>query len=114
MQEDIQCDLLLFVATQSEQEQLETVAHEFGISFQPLNHPRLGECWLMGRLGDFRVVAVKTRMGSLGYQGSASQGIFARIATGATNIVQLGMAFGIGSSNQRFGDVLVSSSLVPY
>jgi adenosylhomocysteine nucleosidase len=37
-----------------------------------------------------------------------------RQATGAQGIVQLGMAFGIDPQNQRPGDVLVSTSLIPY
>lgn len=37
-----------------------------------------------------------------------------RIATGAQAIVQLGMAFGIDPKRQTAGDVLVSTSIVPY
>jgi adenosylhomocysteine nucleosidase len=68
----------------------------------------------MDRIGDNRVNAVRTEMGPLSYGGSASQGIFFKSATGATGIIQLGMAFGIRPERQRPGDVLVSSSLIPY
>ena len=53
-------------------------------------------------------------MGALGRLGSAAKGIRFQEATGAQDIVQLGMAFGIDPRNQRPGDVLVSSSLIPY
>jgi adenosylhomocysteine nucleosidase len=53
-------------------------------------------------------------MGALGRLGSAAKGIRFQEATGAQGIVQLGMAFGIDPRNQRPGDVLVSSSLIPY
>jgi nucleoside phosphorylase len=46
--------------------------------------------------------------------GSSAKGIRFQEATGAQGIVQLGMAFGIDPRNQRPGDVLVSSSLIPY
>ena len=34
--------------------------------------------------------------------------------TGATAMIQLGMAFGVWPDEQRLGDVLVSTSLLPY
>jgi adenosylhomocysteine nucleosidase len=36
------------------------------------------------------------------------------VATAAQGIVQLGMAFGVDPRNQRAGDVLVSTSIIPY
>src|SRR6185312_9522831 len=53
-------------------------------------------------------------MGAHGRLGSAANAIRFRQATGAYGIVQLGMAFGIDPQVQRPGDVLVSSSLIPY
>ncbi len=53
-------------------------------------------------------------MGHLGRFGSAARGIHFRQATGAQAIVQLGMAFGVDREVQKHGDVLVSSSLIPY
>ncbi len=43
-----------------------------------------------------------------------SKGIFFKRGTPATAIVQTGMAFGIDPVQQHLGDVLVSSSLIPY
>src|SRR5436305_1674865 len=91
--EDLAYDLLLFFATTTEKEQLELAAQELGIPFRRQKHPRLGRYYQLGMVGDFRVLAVRTIMGPLAFQGSASQGIYFKSATGATAIVQLGMAF---------------------
>ena len=108
------CDLLLFYSTTSEREQLQSVAVELGLPFRRDSHYRLGHYYALGRVGDFEVVAVRTEMGPLKYGGSASKGLFFKTATPATAIVQLGMAFGIDPLRQNLGDVLVSSSLIPY
>jgi nucleoside phosphorylase len=113
----LECDLLLFYATGSEEMQLKKVARELGLKFQDKRHPHphLGSYHRIGKVGDFaEVVAVKTKIGPFGYQGSASKGIFFKVHTPATAIVQLGMAFGVDPGQQKLGDVLVSSSLIPY
>jgi nucleoside phosphorylase len=112
--QDIDCDLLLFFATTTEKEQLRAVAKELGYPFERKTHLRLGRYYRVGEVGDFRVVAVQTEMGPLAYQGSASRGIFFKLGTQSTAIVQLGMAFGVDPARQQCGDVLVSSALVPY
>ena len=114
MPEDFACDLLLFFATTTEKEQLRTAAQEMGFGFNRHKHPQLGRYYRLGMVGAFRVMAVQTEMGPLRYQGSASQGIYFKTATGATAIVQLGMAFGVDPTRQKHGDVLVSTSLIPY
>lgn len=114
MAERIRCDLLLFYATTTERQQLEAVAREVGLPFQRQHHDTLGRYYALGMVGDFEVIAVRTEMGPLKYGGSASKGLFFKVGSLATAIVQLGMAFGIDPSQQNPGDVLVSSSLIPY
>lgn len=114
MAEEIDCTLLLFVATTTEKEELKAVALELGLGWQGATHRSLGRHYKMGDIGDYRVVAVQTRMGPFMQDGSAAKGIFFKRGTAATAIVQLGMAFGIDSEKQKRGDVLVSTSLVPY
>jgi hypothetical protein len=99
------CDLLLFFATTTEKEQLRAAALRMGFTFDRDKHPNLGRYYRLGQIGDFRVIAVQTEMGPLKYQGSASQGIYFKSATGATAIVQLGMAFGIDPAQQSYGEV---------
>jgi nucleoside phosphorylase len=111
---DVRCELLLFSTTTSEKEQLQAVAGELGIPFRRNTHELLGRYYALGKVGDFEVIAVRTEMGPLKYGGSASRGIFFKLSTPATAIVQLGMAFGIDPKRQNAGDVLVSSSLIPY
>ena len=53
-------------------------------------------------------------MGPLGFGGSASRGIVAQNFTGATFIVQIGMAFGVNRDVQRIGDVIVSTEIIPH
>lgn len=114
MSEQIDCSLLLFIATTTEKEQLEAEARAMGLNFQKSYHSRLGRYYELGEVGDFRVVVVRTEMGPLSFNGSAAKGIFFKGGTPATAIVQLGMAFGIDPTRQDCGDVLVSSSLIPY
>lgn len=111
----IQCDLLLLVTTSSELEQLEQAAKEGGLVFQRRRHSRFGRYYSLGVLGHNRLHAVRTEgMGPLGHGGSAAKALQLRAATGATGLVQLGMAFGVDPVGQRKGDVLVSTSLIPY
>jgi nucleoside phosphorylase len=106
--------LLLFYATTSEREQLGTVAKGLGLQFRRRQHHTLGRYYEIGSVGDFEVIAIRTEMGPLKYGGSASKGIFFKSGTPATAIVQVGMAFGVDPDQQQPGDVLVSSSLIPY
>jgi nucleoside phosphorylase len=115
------CSLLLFVATPTEEAALKAAATERMLSFEKIKHPKLGEYHWLGQVGDETVIATcpvresgKLVMGALGRLGSAARGIRFSEATGATKIVQLGMAFGIDRVRQKLGDVLVSASLVPY
>ena len=118
--EQLQCDVLILVTTTSEREQLEVAAKEMGLSFQKITHSKHGRYYSLGMLGHNRVHAVRTEgMGPLGYGGSASKSVLFRAATGATGLIQLGMAFGVDpvtpqKGTQRKGDVLVSTSLIPY
>ncbi|MBS0208524.1 MAG: nucleoside phosphorylase [Planctomycetes bacterium] len=112
--DDLKCDVLIFVSTQTEREQLENGARELGILFDERNDARVGTYFNLGTIGPNRVRAVKTRMGSLFHQGSASQAIILRAASSATSIIQVGMAFGIDRNAQQHGDVLVSKWIFPY
>lgn len=116
-----QCTLLLFVATPAEEHALGQAVKSRNHSFEKIRDPGLGEYHWLGVIGNETVIAVRpTRergqvvMGALGRLGSAAKGIRFQEATGAQGIVQLGMAFGIDPRNQQVGDVLVSSSLIPY
>lgn len=53
-------------------------------------------------------------MGAIQYGASASRAILFQGATGASGIVQVGMAFGVRSDEQRCGDVLVATRIIPY
>ncbi|MGH7173957.1 MAG: nucleoside phosphorylase, partial [Gemmataceae bacterium] len=123
------CSLLLFVATSAEEEALQEQAAKLGLPFQKepafTKHFRdLGlrdEVWTLGTIGGETVVAVgcsrvkgKPVMGPHGRLGSAAKGVRYLVATGAQGIIQVGMAFGIAPKEQKLGDVLVSTSLIPY
>ena len=114
VEDELKCEILLFFATQTEREQLAKGAAEFGHPFEEKNDVRVGTYYSLGTIGPNRVRAVKTRMGPFFHQGSASQAIVLPVATSATSIIQLGMAFGIDRKEQSHGDVLVSQWLFPY
>lgn len=73
-----------------------------------------GEFWRLGRVGRQRVVAVRTRIGSIGRSGSTANANFYLAATQATGIVSLGIAFGISRARQQLGSIVVSRSLFAY
>lgn len=120
------CTLLLFVATSTEETALRQAALDRGLAFERVKDPELyeygwGEYHRLGVVGSETVIAVRPSresgdvvMGALGRLGVAAKAIRFRAATGATSIIQLGMAFGIDPGWQKIGDVLVSTSLVPY
>jgi adenosylhomocysteine nucleosidase len=116
-----QCTLLLFVATPAEEKALEDAARDRRLTFERIRDRELGEYRWMGVVGKETVIAIRPAreqgrlvMGAHGRLGSAANAIRFRQATGARGIVQLGMAFGIDPRFQTAGDVLVSSSLIPY
>jgi nucleoside phosphorylase len=123
------CTLLLFVATSAEEVALKEEAAVLGLDLQKepalTKHFRdrgLGDdAWTLGTIGGETVIAVGCSrmkgnpvMGPHGRLGSAAKGVRYLAATGAQGIIQVGMAFGIARSQQKLGDVLVSSSLIPY
>ncbi len=111
-----QCSLLLFVATSSEEDALRDAANARGIPFEQIrDRTGLGEYYWLGKVGDERVIAVRAKgMGPLSHGGSADLATRFCAATGASAVIQVGMAFGIAPNAQKFGDVLVSNSLIPY
>ncbi len=110
---DLRCDLLVFVATQTEEEQFLEAALRLGIAIEQ-KRSRLGNYYYLGYVGDLLLNAVRIEMGPMSYGGSASSGILFQQATTATGIIQVGMAFGIDRERQTIGDVLVSTALLPY
>lgn len=109
----IECDLLLFVATSTEFDELKKAATDLGLPWRK-EASATGEFWNIGTLGGYRVVVVRTEMGAIGPTGSTRQAHFYLAATQAQGIVCLGMAFGISRQHQPVGTVLVSDSLFPY
>jgi nucleoside phosphorylase len=116
-----QCTLLFFLATPAEEEALEQAARDRNLLFERIKDPKLGEYHWLGEVGSETVVAIRPSreggrlvMGAIGRLGSAAKAIRFQEATGARGIVQLGMAFGIDQRTQRLGDVLVSTSIIPY
>jgi adenosylhomocysteine nucleosidase len=109
------CDLLVLVATSSEFEALKNVAKRNGCDFQSVTDAKEGRYFNLGKLGDDQTIAVHAKaMGALAHRGSADLAMRFRRATQATTIVQLGMAFGVDPKGQNYGDVLVSSYMIPY
>jgi nucleoside phosphorylase len=116
-----QCTLLLFLAPSDEEKALKQAARSRKLTFEKNKHPELGEYHWLGIVGNETVIAIpptreqgRVVMGAFGRLGSAAKGLRFRQATGAQGIVQLGMAFGVDPRLQKPGDVLVSSSLIPY
>ncbi|HEX3659734.1 MAG TPA: nucleoside phosphorylase-like protein [Pirellulales bacterium] len=123
------CSLLLFVATSAEENALQEQAAKLELPCQKYpaltNHFRerglRDDAWSLGTIGGETVIAIGCSrikgnpvMGPYGRLGSAAKGMRYLAATGAQGIIQLGMAFGISRGPQSLGDVLVSTSLIPY
>lgn len=114
----LRCDVLLLFATSTEKDMLKKAALDMGLTFRKIKtewpFPDRESFYLLGKAGNNRVNAMQTTMGPMSYGGSASRAIYGRIATEATAIIQLGMAFGVDPQIQEIGDVLVATSLIPY
>lgn len=107
------CDLLIFVATKTEIEQLQRAAADFKLPFEDADGD-LGPYYNLGTVGTNRVLVVQTAMGPLTHKGSASRAIYYLLATQATAVIGIGMAFGIDRTSQKLGDVLVATGILPY
>lgn len=123
------CSLLLFVATSAEEKALKEQAAELELDCRKdpalTRHFRqyglTDDVWMLGNIGGETIIAVGCSrfrgnlvMGPHGRLGSAAKAMRYFTATGAQGIIQMGMAFGIARSRQKVGDVLVSTSLIPY
>ena len=107
------CDILLFTATQSEEEALGDAARSLQIAVQTHEGP-LGTFHFLGQVGSNRVLVVRTGMGALDHRGSAARAIHYLYKTQATGIISVGMAFGCDPRSQRPSDILIGTQLVPY
>lgn len=112
--EHLICDLLLFVATSSEKKALREAAEQVGLPLIGKHVKGVGSFKTMGPVGPNRINVFESEMGPFGHKGSAATAMRAMSVTGATGIIQIGMAFGAYPSLQNVGDVLVSSSIVAY
>jgi nucleoside phosphorylase len=108
------CDLLIFTAVPSEEKALRKVAGELRLQYVKANSVLLGDYVDLGTIGRNRVLVVETQMGPFASQGSAAKALQWLAATQATAIIGLGMAFGVHPGRQKYGDVLVATSLFPY
>lgn len=70
MHEVPHCDILLFVTTSTEEEQLRLVCQDLEVPCTEVTS-QLGLYYDLGTLGSNRVLAVKTRMGTHRYGGAA-------------------------------------------
>ena len=111
---DLSCDLLLLTVTKTEQEQLLEAAANLHLPVTERRDKLDREFHDFGKLGAYRVLAIRSKMGALGYGGSAAMAQFYRAETQATGIIAVGMAFGMSSALQKIGDVLVSTGIFPY
>jgi adenosylhomocysteine nucleosidase len=108
------CDVLLFVATETEREALRQVAGRLELPVSDVSG-RMSDYLDLGQVHpNYRVFAVETEMGALRTGGSATKGILCPFETSARHIVAVGMAFGVDRERQNLGDVLVASHVIPY
>ncbi len=108
-------DYLLLVATSAELAALRLVCRESSLTRTGRTDPRLGRFFrLHAADGRLVAVAVKTKMGSVGAEGSTVFAWRFQAATGAAAVLQIGMAFGVSPEHQKAGDVLVATSLLAY
>lgn len=119
--DEMQCSLLILLATDTEERALIAAAQGLGIAPTKVKISKREQFLRLGQIGGELVLAVcpskvggRVVMGAHGRLGSAAKAIRYREMTGAQAIVQLGMAFGIDPARQNLGDVLVSSSLIHY
>lgn len=115
---DLRCDVLLLFSTSTEEEELRAAAADRGIPFERRKtvtaDGQMLKWMFMGTIGCSRVNAAKTQIGPFCYGGSAGRALYLRTLTGATAIIQVGMAFGVDPGSQKIGDVLISTSVIPY
>jgi nucleoside phosphorylase len=104
-------DVLLLYVSDVEKRGLTEAAGAMGIDLGKHRTPwGSGNLWDLGRVGESRVCATRIDSGPVGVASLA----WHLSQSGATAIVQLGMAFGTIPNKQSLGDVVVSTALFPY
>jgi nucleoside phosphorylase len=113
-QSKLQVDVLLVTVGPTEHRALRAAATSFGLPFERKSG-RLRTYYHLGTVGTDKVAAIQVdSMGAFGAGGAAASCIYARTETRATSLVLVGTAFGVDSSTQRVGDVLVSDAVFFY
>src|SRR5580700_5900064 len=108
------CSYLLQVSTSAELVALKTIGGEMGLTFTGRTDPRLGRYYRLHEGEQLLAIAVQTRMGSVGHEGSTVMAWRFQAATEATSVLQIGMAFGVSPHDQKVGEVLVARSILAY
>lgn len=108
------CEKILLVATKTEALALEFAAREQQLEFRRCLDQNEHGYFDLGEICGDRVIAIKTEMGPFADKGSAAKAIHWRRATGANEIISVGMAFGIAPASQSIGDILISEGVLPY
>jgi nucleoside phosphorylase len=68
----------------------------------------------LGILGNYKIAHVQTSMGSISRDSSIMTVSSALSKTKSKIVIMVGIAFGVDPGSQRFGDVLISESIIPY
>lgn len=108
-------DILVFVAFDRERNAVLAAARAHGYTPEEGRHPELGKYRSLALIRGRRVWMVRAKeIGAIGAGGSARLALRWLAASGASTIIQVGMAFGVDPTTQTIGDVLVASHLFPY
>ncbi len=108
------CSYLLQVTTSAEVAALRMVGREMGLTFSGRTDPYLGRYYRLHEGARLLAIAVQTKMGSVGHQGSSVMAWRFQAATQAHAVLQIGMAFGVSPRDQKIGEVLVARSILAY
>lgn len=111
----LRCHYLLLVTTPEEEKQLNISIEELNLSVKQRKGRYATYNFIEGSLSNNLIAFVRLRaMGPFIYNGASTRGLLCQQETSANSVILLGMAFGIDQEKQQFGDVLVSTSIVPY
>ena len=72
------------------------------------------QTYYLGRLGSYGIIHVQCQMGSVLPGASESTVADAIAFWGVKAVVMVGIAFGVDTTKQRIGDVLISKTVIPY
>lgn len=109
-----QINFVIVTATPIETAQLHKLIKPFPEQSKLLRFSKNDYTYTLGNLGKYAIAHVQCEMGSVGVKSSMATCSVSHKIWNPKAFIMVGIAFGVNKRKQKIGDILISSSVIPY